>query len=935
MANYASLKAAIQQVVKTNGNNEITGALLQQSLLAMINSLGAYYQFVGIATPTTNPGTPDQNVYYLASVAGTYSNFNGIVLGQNEVAILAYNGSWKKFTSGFASQEMTDNLGRIVGDAYTVQSPGRIANGVWWSPDFPTTKHVIIPIFSGDEITITPNSSTATQYTLLSDYQTPVAGDTPSFATGYSDRITTAAAVSLVAPANARWLFLLSSSGAMPDSVIINGVERLTVHSTINAVDVATKGIIQLNTKKANVEDLQLLQLRVLPGAIMGSPYWEINGRFHWVIPVNGGDVVKYTSVNNNIYVAFLKSYVTPVYGVTPDYCSGYSGRTYFGTGTFTVPNDCRYLIVNNPLENTINVTSLIINDVQYINGVAPAIFDISKRTTQIENTIGTFPETFVKKTDVTIVVVSANLADPAGIVDGRFVNSSGTIGISSDWSLIKIPVTGGKTYTFGGFYLGRSGYGVYQDANGNYLTNTLIHYNDPNGRENPQTYTAPANAAYLLIDIRSNLSPADPYSNLQINEGTILRGYDEYKENVTKILGDELAAKDTELREQFNAYVLREPPHITSLEYSGFVRYSDGKRYSGGYRTSAFIKVNPGETIIVNQIYASSTVATLAAYSTNDETGYIQNQSVIGTNGFASYEYVVPNGVSYIRLCCNSTPQYIENFYYGIIPVVPYIPESRIATSLADSPDKIPTIGLLGNISGRLQKTIRLYPQTKLPCVSFQFDDIPAKDSQLVTLFQSYGLVCGFAFIASQANITSKAATYLEYQKAGFQILNHSVDGTIFNTTNYTYATAMAAIMTALNRIQNAGMVCNGFVSPSSAMATEFLPILKAAQAYAFTSATTSPTANGRNQDTCQLHRYSLQSNTLAQIEQYIDDCITNDQIMTFYGHAADLVDGGDSSVFSLAKIAAVIEYCIGKRDSGLLYIGGTDDCVKYFFDL
>ena len=35
MANYATLKAAIQDVVRTNGNNEITGALLQQSLLAM------------------------------------------------------------------------------------------------------------------------------------------------------------------------------------------------------------------------------------------------------------------------------------------------------------------------------------------------------------------------------------------------------------------------------------------------------------------------------------------------------------------------------------------------------------------------------------------------------------------------------------------------------------------------------------------------------------------------------------------------------------------------------------------------------------------------------------------------------------------------------------------------------------------------------------
>ena len=55
MANYATLRAAIQDVIKTNGNNEITGSLLQQSLLSMINALGADYQFVGIAQPSTNP----------------------------------------------------------------------------------------------------------------------------------------------------------------------------------------------------------------------------------------------------------------------------------------------------------------------------------------------------------------------------------------------------------------------------------------------------------------------------------------------------------------------------------------------------------------------------------------------------------------------------------------------------------------------------------------------------------------------------------------------------------------------------------------------------------------------------------------------------------------------------------------------------------------
>ena len=93
MANYENLKSAIQQVIKTNGNNEITGALLQQSLLAMINSLGVGCQFMGIATPGTNPGTPDQNVFYIGG-PGTYPNFSASVVPDGYIGFFSYNGSW-------------------------------------------------------------------------------------------------------------------------------------------------------------------------------------------------------------------------------------------------------------------------------------------------------------------------------------------------------------------------------------------------------------------------------------------------------------------------------------------------------------------------------------------------------------------------------------------------------------------------------------------------------------------------------------------------------------------------------------------------------------------------------------------------------------------------------------------------------------------------
>ena len=93
MSNYATLKAAIQDVVKTNGNNEITGSLLQQSLLSIIDSIGFGYQFIGVATPSTTPGTPDQRVFYLAS-AGTYPNFGPAIIPSGSLGVFYYDTAW-------------------------------------------------------------------------------------------------------------------------------------------------------------------------------------------------------------------------------------------------------------------------------------------------------------------------------------------------------------------------------------------------------------------------------------------------------------------------------------------------------------------------------------------------------------------------------------------------------------------------------------------------------------------------------------------------------------------------------------------------------------------------------------------------------------------------------------------------------------------------
>ena len=94
MSNYNSIKAIINANVKTNGKQEISGSVLNSVLNAMVNALGVGYQFVGTATPSTNPGTPDQKVCYLAMEEGVYPHFNNIEVGDNEIAIMTYDSQW-------------------------------------------------------------------------------------------------------------------------------------------------------------------------------------------------------------------------------------------------------------------------------------------------------------------------------------------------------------------------------------------------------------------------------------------------------------------------------------------------------------------------------------------------------------------------------------------------------------------------------------------------------------------------------------------------------------------------------------------------------------------------------------------------------------------------------------------------------------------------
>ena len=156
MSNYNSLKTTIDANIKQNGRQEITGQILNSVLNQMVTTLGAGYQFAGVATIDTNPGAPDAKVFYIANGKGTYTNFSGIEVTEDEVVVLYWDSSWHKVSTGIASNEKLTELEWKVNDLNAE------LDFTWDVRTGDTLKIVTYSASLGDELTISiKNSSTS------------------------------------------------------------------------------------------------------------------------------------------------------------------------------------------------------------------------------------------------------------------------------------------------------------------------------------------------------------------------------------------------------------------------------------------------------------------------------------------------------------------------------------------------------------------------------------------------------------------------------------------------------------------------------------------------------------------------------------------------------------------------------------------------------
>lgn len=332
MANYAALKATIDADIRSNGEQLITGPVLNGVLTNILAVMGqAGFLFKGMAHPGDTPAASDSNLFYLAVEAGQYSGFDGRTVTAGQLVIFAWDGAW-------ASDVLLDISGKAnkngdPAEAFTVFTLTAISNIV------------------GAAVT----------------------GETVG-----ADKVI------LHNPDNNAMTDLVPGGQSQDIEVVMPSKDgTLALQEDVDAA------VSQLGQKVSE------LPLQLFDGIVNGSGVWQLgSNKQHFLIPVSGGESVLYDAPSDYMYCAFLKSYTTPIAGGTPDFCTGYEGRQGRNeANAFYLPSDCRYFVIN-IAEDTYIPTKLQINGIDIVNGAYGGIFDIGDSIKAINTTLMAFSYT-------------------------------------------------------------------------------------------------------------------------------------------------------------------------------------------------------------------------------------------------------------------------------------------------------------------------------------------------------------------------------------------------------------------------------------------------------------------------------------------------------------------------------------------------------------
>ena len=425
MSNYNSLKTTINANVKTNGNQEITGAVMNSVLTAMVNNLGAGYQYMGVATPSTDPGTPDARVFYIATTAGTYANFGGLQVSDGQVAILKWDTAWHKEVTGAATGASVTQLGESVGEIGATKNYIQDAWTASWGIEPGHAGYIVtdkIPGEAGEKVYL--GNMAATRYALAYDASGAVIGYRAESYPSFTLPSNTTHFVVCFGP-NATDLFVAKNNevvwkktdgpGRLVDIKSLIDEQGIIVDKIGGKADDSYGAIY----KEENYTPNAVSNYAVNPDGKLGT-----NSTYkHVIMSVQEGDVIriKTTAFNRPLMYAFLTTDTIAntsgeslplVDGTSPRYfaLTGNNGEVKDGEVTVVIPSGCKGLIsdIYSSVATRFYIRRNILEDVVscYKDYIKTRSFEVRMR----DITLGQNADSFIFLTDYHIYNGESNI---------------------------------------------------------------------------------------------------------------------------------------------------------------------------------------------------------------------------------------------------------------------------------------------------------------------------------------------------------------------------------------------------------------------------------------------------------------------------------------------------------------------------------------------
>lgn len=199
---------------------------------------------------------------------------------------------------------------------------------------------------------------------------------------------------------------------------------------------------------------------------------------------------------------------------------------------------------------------------------------------------------------------------------------------------------------------------------------------------------------------------------------------------------------------------------------------------------------------------------------------------------------------------------------------------------------------------------TGKIVTDKRIGTVTFIFDDGVTQDSNIVSIFESKGLRCGFAIISSMAT-NNRVNEYLDYQSRGFSILSHSTDAEGMDDSTLDPTEINQKITWSKNYLRRAGFDIQGWVTPSSQMYEGFKQYLDRSYNYAYTTYYGTYQEGNRaynlfSDSPFDLWRLDMFSST-ENCKLAIDACVEERGFLTIYFHAAQMQETHEQRLVDL----------------------------------